>query len=276
MVSIDTPEKQHYAGAAPTSQPKLDRCRDRMTSGFFDGVLPSDVRDYFITKITPDAAERHIDAANNATAKFKLFQTERLDQSGRVANIPTGEIVDRYGRMLSYIAPWLKPPLPPRDHPSRRTFNLQMIETGWAAFFPIYPSLPQNDDMNVAIAAAEAAWDNRLGQWTFGADLLLAYEFRACIKLSEAVGTARKAGENNRNFYTVADLDAARLALNADGWTITERTAADLTSKAFQRICVDLRDVSEVGEFGFVDVPPPYRLWFWADDASEARAALGL
>ena len=119
-----------------------------------------------------------------------------------------------------------------------------MVETGWAAFFPIYPSLPNNDDMNRAIEAAEQAWEDKLGHWTLGEDLLLAYEYRACIKLAGPTGVARKEGNDNRNFYTVADLDAQRASLLADGWEISESTAADLASNAFQRICVDLRDLS--------------------------------
>jgi endonuclease YncB( thermonuclease family) len=40
-----------------------------------------------------------------------------------------------------------------------------MIENGWAAFFPIYPSLPQNRDMNKAISSTEDAWNNKRGIW---------------------------------------------------------------------------------------------------------------
>ena len=60
MVSIDTPEKQHYAGLPPTAQAKLNRCRDRLQR---------------LTR--PDGGRR------------------------RVAVIPTGELIDRYGRLLA-------------------------------------------------------------------------------------------------------------------------------------------------------------------------------
>ena len=115
-----------------------------------------------------------------------------------------------------------------------------MIERGWAAFFPIYPSLPSNADMNAAIAAAASAWEQRLGAWQVaGADLLLGYEYRACIKL----GTAKTAAEGMR--------------------------------EAFQRVCIDLRSMRNVGRHGFWDVPPPFRLWVWADAVEEARGDLG-
>jgi len=119
--------------------------------------------------------------------------------------------------------------------------NIDMIENGWAAFFPIYPSLPDNGDMNSAIAAAELAWDRKLGAWAeFGETVLLGYEYRMCIKL----GTS----------------DDAQLGIK----------------EAFQRICVDLRNMKEVGLFGFHAVPPPYRLWVWEDDIVKARQDLGL
>ncbi|MET9340348.1 hypothetical protein [Nonomuraea sp. NPDC003804] len=68
-------------------------------------------------------------------------------------------------------------PLPPRDDPRRRTFNLNMIAAGWAATFVIYPSIPPASDLNLLLAEAEAAWTHQRGAGArFGADLLLGYE----------------------------------------------------------------------------------------------------
>jgi len=248
MVSCDTPEKAGYAGKSEVSQAKLDKCRERLENGFYD-KLPRPLRQYLIRKLTPEAAERHIEAGNEATNVFNTILEQRLtrpDGTKRsVAVIPTGEIIDRYGRLLAYLAPWFSgsktDPLPPRDDPARRTLNLDMIENGWAAFFPVYPSLPGNEDMNLAIGAAELAWKERRGMWkAYGRNLLLGYEFRACIKL----GTAR--------------------------------TAASGLSSAFQRICVDLRSLKIVGKYGFHTVPPSYRLWVWEEDLDKAQKDLGL
>jgi endonuclease YncB( thermonuclease family) len=147
MVSCDTPEKAPYAGK------------------------PEDLRIYLTERLTNDAAEKHISAGNAATKIFTDLLEQRLTKASgskrRTAVIPTGEIIDTYGRLLAYIAPWFargpNDPLPPLDDPKRRTFNLDMIENGWAAFFPIYPSLSQNRDMNKAISAAEVAWNNKRG-----------------------------------------------------------------------------------------------------------------
>lgn len=248
MVSCDTPEKSQYAGKPLVSQPKLDTCRQRLENGFYDS-LPAALRVYLIAKLTHDAAERHIAAGEVASQEFdKLLATRltRADGAQRpAAIIPTGELIDFYGRLLAYLAPWFSgsqsDPLPTPDHPDRQTLNLSMVENGWAAFFPIYPSLPRNKDMNRAIAAAEVAWDQQRGAWEkFGESLLLGYEFRLCIKLG-----------------TAAD-------------------PASGISKAFERICVDLRTLGEVGLYGFHAVPPCYRLWIWEDDIVQARTDLGI
>jgi endonuclease YncB( thermonuclease family) len=248
MVSCDTPEKAQYAGAPPVAQPKLDRCKERLENGFYD-ALPVELRNYLIGKLTADAAERHIAAAVVASGHFDAIVATRLSRPDgrqrRVAVLPSGEIIDSYGRMLAYLAPWFDgtaaDPLPPAGSPERRTFNLDMVADGWAAFFPVYPSLPRLPDMQLAVAAAEQAWNDRLGAWDeFGENLLLGYEYRMCIKLAKAV------------------------------------TPEEGLDDAFERICVDLRTLRIVGKYGFPAVPPSLRLWVWEDDLAEARAALGL
>jgi hypothetical protein len=77
MVSIDTPEKQHYAGLPPTAQAKLNRCRDRLQDGTYAAV-PAGLRDFLVGRLTPDAAERHIAAGLGATAAFEALQNQRL------------------------------------------------------------------------------------------------------------------------------------------------------------------------------------------------------
>ena len=79
MVSCDTPEKAQYAGAPATAQPKLDRCKQRLTNGFYD-ALPLELRNYLIGKLDPDAAERHIAAAVDASAHFDGIVATRLSR----------------------------------------------------------------------------------------------------------------------------------------------------------------------------------------------------
>jgi endonuclease YncB( thermonuclease family) len=134
--------------------------------------------------------------------------------------VPTGDMIDTNGRLLAYVAPWYAntqtDPLPPRNDPRRNTLNLDMIANGWAAFFPIYPSLPSNQDLNRTINAADSAWRSKKGAWEkYGENLLLGYEFRMCVKLSEA------------------------------------RDTQEGIDQAFQRICIDLRNLSIVGAIDY-------------------------
>lgn len=246
MVSCDTPEKADYAGRAEIAQPKLDLCRDRLRDGYY-AALPPGLRRHLLYRLDADAAaSRHIAAGERASAVFEALLADRLtrpDGTRRpLAIMPTGEMIDSYGRLLAYFAPYFGGrELPPRGDPRRRTFNLDMIANGWAAFFPIWPSLPSNADLAQTAAEADAAWARKRGAWKeFGRSLLLAYEYRMCIKLAEA------------------------------------RSPAAGIRGAFQRHCVDLRNRRELGLFNYWDVPPAFRLWYWQDGAAAARAALGL
>lgn len=245
MVSCDTPEKAGYAGGPLVAQKKLDLARERLASGFYD-TLPAPLRNYFITRLDAGAALRHLDAGQRASEEFERLLARRLlrpDGTRRKLGIvPTGDLIDRYGRLLAYFAPYFnKPELPPKGDPERRTFNCDMVGLGWAAFFPLYPSLPGTADMTLVLDAAVDAWTRRLGAWhEFGSKLLLAYEYRMCIKLA------------------------------------TANTAKAGIAAAFQRSCVDLRTRRDLGPFDWTRVPPPYRLWYWLDDAVRARADLGV
>ncbi len=249
MVSIDTPES-HFGGSAPTAQATLDRARQRLEAGDYEAIGQR-LRDYLIARLTPDAAQRHLGAGARAGAECAKFRAEQLvidpvSGVGKVGVLVTGEVIEENGRLLAYVTPWLNRPLPPPEDPKRRTFNLQLVETGWAVLFLIYPSLPRDADLRRAVHAAQAAWDNKLGAWDeFGEDLLLGYEYRACIKLGEP-DKPDKPGE---------------LPVAPQG----------RVDAAFRRVCVDLRTREIAGRFGYHRIEPPYRLWFWQDDLATAR-----
>jgi len=245
MVSCDTPEKSGYAGRAELAQRKLDTCRERLSGDFYK-ALPKSLREYLIDKLDAGAAARHIGAAERASAAFDAMLEDRLtrpDGAKRsMAIVPTGELIDPYGRLLAYFAPYFSASeLPPRDDPRRRTFNIDMVAEGWAVSFVIYPSLPSNAELAMLVADAETAWKKKRGVWKeFGRSLLVGYEYRMCIKL----GTAK--------------------------------TATAGLASAFERSCVDVRTKKDLGPHGFHQIAPPYRLWYWLDDAAQARPDLGL
>jgi hypothetical protein len=79
MVSVDTPEKAGYAGLPATAQPKLDRTRTRLLDGTYD-ALPQGLRDYLVGRLSPDAAQRHIDAGIRASQEFQGLCCVRRDR----------------------------------------------------------------------------------------------------------------------------------------------------------------------------------------------------
>jgi endonuclease YncB( thermonuclease family) len=262
FVSVDTPEKESVAGGPASAQQKLDLTRKRIEDGLFGNLLSDELSAYLLAKLTNNSAERHIAAGHGASAALQTLLDERAPRNSRnqraLAVMPTGEIIDRYGRMLVYVAPWLTNPKEvPKDDPRRATFNLNLIESGWGAFFPIFPSLPKTPDLKLAAAAASAAWSEKRGQWSNGNEnLLLAYEYRAVVKL------AAKPGKGS--FAAGATSKQKREA------------AAALLKKAFQRICVDITTAKMHGLQGFHAVDPPARLWVWESEIKIAAVAMGL
>jgi hypothetical protein len=209
-----------------------------------------DLRNYLLDRLDKAAAHRHITTGEEAKTALQTILDRSLERKSgvprRLAMIPTGELIDRYGRLLVYLAPWFSgtsdDPLPPRSHPNRRTINLRLIEAGWAAPFLIYPSLPENEDLNLLLEAADTAFAERRGIWGAGDSLLLGYEYRALVKLG-------REGKSD--------------------------TTANLTN-AFYRFCIDLRSLQIVGRYEYFHVPPTRRLWVWPTDLVEARRTLGL
>ena len=154
-----------------------------------------------------------------------------------------------------------------------------MLETGWAALFIIYPSLPKLRDFQLAVDAAKNAYTNKYGQWANGYDFLLGYEYRMCIKLGTQLVTAKK-GSKRKRFYTTDEFEAKRNELTADGWTFSmnaEQSPAEFVKKAFQRHCVDIETKKLVGRFRFDLVPPWKRMWIWdSDKTPELLGQLGI
>ena len=243
MLSCDTPEKE-YAGGPEKAQETLKKARDLLMSGAYN-ALPGKLREYLVERVTDKAAANHIAGAHRASEKFERLQKERLGRpSGnarRLAVMPRGEVIDTNCRLLAFIAPHYantpSDPLPPKGDPRRNTFNLNMIASGWAAFFPVYPSLGDPMDFDMAAKAAERAWEEPCGPWKeFDRKFLLGYEFRMLVKLARA------------------------------------KTPAEGLKDAFQRHCVDMRSWKNHGLYGFPDVPPPYRLWIWDNRQQLAEA----
>jgi hypothetical protein len=116
----------------------LDLCRQRLQDGTYQDLSQA-LHTYLVERLTQDAAERHLNAGSRASKEFQALPDRRLTRPdggrGKVVTVRTGELIDRYGRLLAYLAPWFSgsasDPLPPRDDP-QRTFNLNMRPGGWS------------------------------------------------------------------------------------------------------------------------------------------------
>jgi endonuclease YncB( thermonuclease family) len=248
LVSCDTPEKEKPFGTAATAQPKLNIAKQRLLQTGFFPLLPKGLIKYLTDKITADAAKRHINAGKDASANFEKKKDAALNKPNgtrrKVGVLPSGEVIDSHGRMLAYIMTYFEKPLPPKNDPARKTYNLLMVEDGWAVFFPIWPSLPKDPkDFDVIYSAAKKAWTNKKGMWNkYGSNLLLPYEYRLLIKLSVTISSTK--------------------------------TVEDLMDAAFQRLCVDLRTMKLVGKFDFYKVPPSHRFWIWEKDWNKNKSQI--
>ncbi|NIB31990.1 hypothetical protein HBB16_09930 [Pseudonocardia sp. MCCB 268] len=144
----------------------------------------------------------------------------------------TGEVIEENGRLLAYVTPGLLVPLPPPEDPRRRTFNLQqLVENRLGRPVPDLPVTAPGRGLDPTRHAAETALAQKIGAWAeFGADLLLGYEYRACL--------ARRRRPPERGPGRAGRADRAGLP----------------------PACVDVRTRTILGRFGYHQIDPPYRL----------------
>jgi endonuclease YncB( thermonuclease family) len=155
---------------------------------------------------------------------------------------------DTNNRLLAYIAPnYSDAERRSMTRRQRATFNLDVVEQGWAAPFVIYPSVPGELDLPLLVDAAASARAAARGIWAEEATLL-AYEYRAMEKLFRIT----------KKIVGGADLSPAE----AHAWR--------------ERYCADMRTRTLHGPEDYVTTPPEYRLWIWPQDISEAVSRLNL
>lgn len=250
MLSIDTPETtaRSEAGAA-----RVDDRFAELADWIGQGLAPiSPALAEFLLPKLPGGGTRQFRQGKAATEALDTTRQQRLRRDNgserslflRVAD----ERIDRYGRLLAYVAPnYSATELREFSYWERRTFNLDMIDQGWAAPFIIHPSIPGELDLPLMVSVAERAIAERRGIWAD--DLtLLAYEYRMMEKLH---GITRKIAEG----VDVRGGDRRR-------WR--------------SRYCADLRDRQLYGPEDYFRVPPAYRLFVWPDQLRTAIAALNL
>jgi endonuclease YncB( thermonuclease family) len=197
MLSIDTPEV-HYPGTAKPSKHDalLENLGKRLSEGEFPNI-PTKLRKHLVARLDSKAGTRQLIQGEKATAAFEAMLKKRMKKGKKgkrkLFARSSDEIFDSHGRLLAYVAPsYEKKEREKMTLYQRRTFNLQLVEAGWAAPFMIYPSIPGKLDIALFCAVAKKA---RTGKKGFYKDSksLTGYEFRMCVKMAkgEAAGPER-------------------------------------------------------------------------------------
>lgn len=251
LLSVDTPEvtARTAAGAARVDE-KFSQLAGWIEQRS-DVPISRRFADYILAKIgTGRAGSLQFEQGSEASAFAKQNAIDRLSMPDgaqrklfiRMADSP----FDDNGRLLAYIAPnYTDAERREMTRKQRATFNLDLIEHGWAAPLIIYPSIPGELDLPLFLEEATAAFDAPRGIWT-NPDTLLAYEYRAVEKLH---GITKKIveGERPRDRYS---------------WR--------------ERYCLDMRSRVLHGPEDYFEIPAPYRLWIWPQDVNQAVGRLNL
>jgi hypothetical protein len=220
-----------------------------------DGIAPVSgrFRDYILPKLeNTDAGTLQYSQGKAASAYHNEIIEKRLRRpsgSKRKLFIRTAESpFDGYGRLLAYIAPsYTIKELKTLTRRERATFNLNMIESGWAAPFVLFPVIPGELDLPLFLEMAVKAKQTRSGQYQDELSLP-GYEYRMCEKL-----------------YRITK----KLS---DGMELLYRDRKSWRS----RYCADMRDRKLYGPEDYMAIDEPYRLWIWPDDLQNAIGILNL
>jgi len=252
MLSIDTPEL-HYPGTSNPSNhdSKLADLATWIQAG--DAPITADLAAYLVPKLsTGTAGTLQKSQGDAAKTHFQTLLDQKLTKPNgskrQVFLRAADEAFDQYGRLLAYMSPYYSPAeLEQLSYKDRSTFNLFMVESGWAATFVIYPSLPKYRDLVLLQEVAKEAYDGKKGAWA-DASSLIGYEFRMCYKLWEIT----------------KKLKAGQKLSTAEKYSWIERYCADMTT----------RQIYEPQNY--IKVEPYNRIYFWAQDVTEAVGKMNL
>jgi len=255
MLGIDTPETNlpGHASAVANNQKLADVATWLRAGGH---GLPPGLVDHLAPRLdTGTAGVDHHQQGQDATQYFKsLLKTLLTKPDGKQRDVfvwTSRQPFDANKRLLAYLAPeYTRAERQLAQFQNRKTFNLLMLESGWAAPIIIYPNLFKNSDLRLARQAILSARAAQRGIWA-NPNTLLAYEFRACLKLWEKIQEQRQAGQAGR--------------------TLTIRVSDWLT-----RYCGDMCLQTIYEPQDYYQVPPENRFYVWPQDVRQAVADLNL
>jgi endonuclease YncB( thermonuclease family) len=254
MLSIDTPEVHYPGNAKPSKQDNnLAQLAEWMQAG--QAPIDDDTAEYLRPRlVTGEAGTLQEEQGRQATEAFQALMEEKLTKpnSSRKRSVyihVADQPFDQYGRLLAYMAPnYSAKERAEMTRHERATFNLLMVENGWAASFPIYPSLPRHGDLVLLRQVGMEAMRDRRGIWANPLVTLTGYEFRMCVRLHKIT---------------------AKL-VNGQKLSSTERYSW------IYRFCVDMitREIHYPQDY--YKVAPFNRIFIWPEDVTEAVGVLNL
>jgi endonuclease YncB( thermonuclease family) len=253
MLSIDTPEVHYPGNKKPSKQDdNLAQLADWIQQG--KAPIQPDLASYLQPKLaTGNAGTLQEQQGEQATDFFERLIDEKLTRpnSNRKRKVylrAADEPFDQYGRLLAYMAPHYSAKERAQMSPlERATFNLLMVESGWAATFIIYPSLPSNPDLKLMRDVAQDAVDNQRGVWANN-DALTGYEFRTCVRLYEVTNKLQQG----------------------------KKVSARQRSSWITRYCADMTTREIYYPQNYHKVKEYNRIFIWSKDVSEAVGRMNL
>ncbi|NTV07080.1 MAG: thermonuclease family protein [Chlorobium limicola] len=251
MLSIDTPEV-HYPGTTKPS--KQDKPFVELAEWMKQGKAPihSNLSEYLCPRLeTGKAGTIQENQGVKATEAFLALVEKKLKKGKTQRSVylhAAEKPFDQYGRLLAYMAPYYTPEeLAKMSAVDRATFNLQMVLDGWAAPFPIYPSLPKHSDLLLLQEAGRNATESGKGIWEDPL-MLTGYEFRMCVKLYEVTKKI------------------------VDGKKVNSEEKYSWIS----RFCMDMTTREIFYPQDYFKVKPYNRIFIWPEDITEAVGRLNL
>lgn len=253
MLSIDTPEvTAKSANGAALVDAKFNKLAEWIKNG--KAPLSHGFRDYILPKLeNPNAGTLQFTQGKEASAFYKNIIDERLTRPGsnkkrRLFIRSPDSAFDNYGRLLAYVAPsYSKKEREEMTRRERATFNLNMIGSGWAAPFVLFPNIPGELDLPLFLEMAVSANEEGIGQYQ--EDLSLSgYEYRMCEKL-----------------YSIT-----KKMVSGDSLSYPEQLGWR------SRYCADMRNRKLYGPEDYFNIAEPYRIWIWPDDVQRAISMLNL
>jgi endonuclease YncB( thermonuclease family) len=187
MLSIDAPEV-HYPGN--TNPARHDENLQQLATWITEGKAPID--DDLAAILQPKLAtglagslqkQQGLDASDAFTTIIKSKLKKPSGRHRSVFLLTANSPFDSYGRLLAYMAPkYTSQELSQMSFLDRATFNLMIVQAGWAATFIIYPNLSKYRDLVLFHKIAREAVEQEKGIWA-NPLTLTGYEFRSCYRL---------------------------------------------------------------------------------------------